>query len=418
MGTFKALGIALAIGLLVGVERGWHQRDRAEGGRVAGLRTFGLIGLFGGATALLSSAYGGWLLAMGLMVLGLLLLLGHWIASRGDSDIGITTEVAALVTYLLAAMAVSGYPELSAAGAVVTAGLLGTKARLHGALQRLEEYELSAGLQLALVTLVVLPVLPNRGYGPWNVFNPYELWLMVVLISAISFTGHFAVRIVGARRGLMLTGLFAGLASSTALTLAFARLGKQRKDIQGLLAAAVVVASTTMFPRILVEVSVVNPRLVSQVVVPLTLLTLAGLVGGAALWYRYGRERATGEQPPFRRAFELRTAVQFAALLASVLFVAKGASVYLGNSGVYGVAVISGLSDVDAITLSLSGMAGHALGLEVAARGIVLASVANTVVKGTLVYVLCGGRMARAVLSVLATVAVLGLVVVIVPGVL
>ena len=415
-GTFKTLGIALAIGLLIGTERGWHQRDRAEGSRVAGLRTFGLIGLAGGATALLASSYGGWLLGVGLAVIGVLLLLGHWIASRGDPDIGMTTEVAALVTFLLAAMEVAGYAELSAAGAVVTAGLLGMKAQLHAALRRLEEYELTAGLQLALVTLVVLPVLPDEGYGPWHLFNPYALWLMVVLISAISFTGHFAVRIVGARRGLMLTGLFAGLAASTALTLAFSRLGKQRKDIQGLLAGAVVVASTTMFPRILVEVAVVNPRLLHLVVAPFLVLTATGAVGTGILWRRFAKEQGAGEQPPFRRPFEFRTALQFAALLAVVLFVAKLASVYLGDSGVYGVALISGLSDVDAITLSLSGMAGHAFGAEVAARGIVLAALANTAVKGTLVSLLCGGEMARAVVAVLAAVTALGLVMILVPG--
>ena len=415
--TFQSLGIALAIGLLVGVERGWTQRGSAEGTRVAGLRTFGLIGLLGGIIALLSADYGGWLLAVGFLSVAVLVALGHWVAMRGVPDLGVTTEVAALLTYALGALAVSGKPALAVAGAVVVALLLGMKGYLHGLLQRLEKYELTAGLQLALITLVVLPVLPNQGYGPWQVLNPYKLWLMVVLISAISFAGHFAVRIAGPRRGLLITGLFAGLASSTALTLSFSRMGKQRRDLQSLLAAGVVVAGVTMFPRMLVVVAVVNPRLVGPMLIPFGVLTAIGIVGALWLWRRDAGLDTGPVQAPSGRPFELRTSLQFAALLAAILFLAEAGRRYLGAAGIYGVSLLSGLTDVDAITLSLSDMAPADLHQTVAVHGMLVAALANTVVKGGMVAVICGGPMARAVARVFAAIVVCGLAFLFVPGI-
>jgi len=413
--TFQSLGIALAIGLLIGIERGWKQREMAEGDRVAGLRTFGLIGLMGGIMALLEPTHLGWLVPAGFVVLGAFVLFGHWRAARETGDYGITTEVAALVTYLLGALAVAGQPTLAAAGAVMVAALLGMKPYLHHALQRLQQFELVAGLHLALISLVVLPVLPDRGYGPWGVLNPYELWLMVVLISAISFAGHFAVRIAGARRGLMLTGLFAGLAASTALTLSFSRIGRERPALQPVLAAAVVVAGITMFPRILLEVAVINPGLTGAAAVPLATLTAAGALGAAWLWRRESARELEGEGVSFRRPFELGTAIKFAAALAVILMAAEWARRYLGDAGIYVVSVLSGLTDVDAITLSLSRMANTHLDGAAAIRGILLAATANTVVKGGMVAVICGGRMARGVAGVFAVVVLIAVAFVLLP---
>ncbi|WP_435104435.1 MgtC/SapB family protein [Arhodomonas sp. AD133] len=407
---FAALGLALAIGLLIGLERGWRQREQAEGSRLAGLRTFGLIGLMGGLVAILAREHGGWLLAVGLLALTAIVLYGYGQTARHRGDYGVTTEVAALVTFLLSALAASGYPAPAAAGAVVATGLLGLKDYLHGLLHRLDEMEMLGGLQLGLITLVVLPVLPNRGFGPWRVLNPHDLWLMVILISAIGFVGHFAVRLVGARRGLLMTGLFAGLASSTALTLALSRAGRGNAVLPGSLAAAVIIASTTMFPRVLVEVAVVNAGLLPRLWWPMSLLTAVGVAGALALWiYERGAERE-GEAPVFARPFELGTAVKFAAVLAVIMLLAEAARRQLGDSGVYAVAVLSGLTDVDAITLSLSNMARSELSGAVAARGIVLASVTNTAVKAGLVAGLAGAAMAWRVAAVLGPVVALGVV--------
>lgn len=407
--NLPALAIALAIGLLVGLERGWRQRQADEGGRVAGIRTFGLIGLAGGLAGTLGATLGDWLVAAVLVALAALLLRGFHEEAGRSGDVGVTTEVSAVVTYLLGVLATRGEPALAAAGAVVTAGLLGTKDILHGALRRLDELEMRAVLQLALISIVVLPVLPDRGYGPWQVFNPREMWLMVVLISAIGFFSHFAVRIAGPRRGLLATGLFAGLASSTALTLALSRTGREAPALRALLAAAVVIAGTMMFPRMLVEVAAVNRELLPQLLLPLASLTLAGGAGVAWLARRGagGDTDASQATPP--RPFELATALQFALILAVVLVAAEAARRYLGESGIYALALISGLTDVDAITLSLSRMARADLAPEVAARGILLAGLANTAVKAALVLALAGRAMGLAVAAGYAGVLLIGL---------
>ncbi|PWG65455.1 MgtC/SapB family protein [Spiribacter halobius] len=405
---FLQLGVALVIGLLVGLERGWRLRDADEGARVAGIRTFALVGLAGGLAGVVSDGLGDWLVVAALLALVALLWRGFQQEAERSGDVGVTTEVAVVVTYLLGVIAVRGEPAVAAAGAVVTAGLLGSKDVLHGALRRLDELELRAVLQLALISIVVLPVLPDRGYGPWAALNPREMWLMVVLISGIGFFSHFAVRIAGPRRGLLATGLFAGLASSTALTLALARAARQTPERQRLLAAAVVIASTMMFPRVLLEVAAVNRALVPSLLAPLLTLTAVGTA--AAVWLAM-RARAVpdrgGGGPA--RPFELTTALQFAALLAVVMLAAEAARRYFGESGIYTLALLSGLTDVDAITLSLGRLARDELAAPVAVRGIVIAALANTAVKGGLVLALAGGLMGLAVAAALGAVLIAGL---------
>jgi len=367
------VAVALAIGLLVGLERGWRQRRADEGARAAGIRSFGLIGLVGGLAGGLDGRIGDWLAAAALLALVALLVRSYREEASRTGDFGVTTEVAAVVTYLLGVLAVRGDPVLAAAGGVVTAALLGSKEMLHGWLRRIEALELNAVLQLALISLVVLPVLPNRGYGPWQVLNPYELWLMVVLISAIGFAGHFAVRIGGTRRGLLATGLFGGLASSTALTLAMSRAGRREPGLQGLLAAAVVIGSTTMFPRVLVEVAAVNRALLPSLLPVLLTLTAVGAVAALLLAWRTRDDPRPETDHAIQRPFELGTAIRFALLLAAVLLAAEWLRRRTGDAGIYALAVATGLTDVDAITLTLSRMAREELASPVAARGILLA---------------------------------------------
>jgi uncharacterized membrane protein (DUF4010 family) len=179
------LAAALMIGLVIGLERGWQQRAVADGGRVAGLRTFALIGLLGGVVGLIGSSVTAPVIAVGFAGLAVLLALGYWRFGRQRQALGITTEVAALLTFLFGALASLGEPLLATAGAVVSAVLLGFKPRLHSLLEQIDAPELRAVLQLALISAVILPLVPNSGYGPWEVLNPRQIWLMVVLISAI-----------------------------------------------------------------------------------------------------------------------------------------------------------------------------------------------------------------------------------------
>src|SRR5690625_5154570 len=221
---FANLAVALAIGMLVGIERGWHFREAQEGQRVAGLRTYSLIGLVGGAVGLISQDNSYWLI--GLVFIGLVIAssTAYVTSARTSQNYGITSEVAAMATYLFAVLAGKGNIVIAAAAAIVMAMLLGYKAQLHALLNRLQRQELTAGLKLLLISVVLLPLLPNEGFGPWQAFNPHFIWLLVVLVSSISFLGYVAIRIAGPRRGIVVVGLFGGMASSTATTLALARM--------------------------------------------------------------------------------------------------------------------------------------------------------------------------------------------------
>jgi len=410
MELFISLGLALAVGLLIGVERGWHERSAAEGTRIAGVRTFGLLGLLGGLWGLLAEVMGEILLGFAFAAVAAVMIIAHIRDTRVDRDYGITTVVAALVTFALGALAVRGYQGVAAAGAVIAATLLSLKPVLHRWLQRLEASELYAGLKLLLISVVLLPVLPNRGYGPWQALNPYEIWWLVVLIAGISFVGYFAMKFAGTGRGIMLTGLFGGTVSSTAVTLNFSRLGR-KKTLQRMLSAGVLVAAATMFPRIMLEVAVVNPAILPPLVLPLGLMTLV-TYGGAAWFWRQRRVEADTGELPLRNPLELISALQFGLLLVAVMLLAEAFRAWLGETGVYLVAAISGISDVDAITLSLARMARADLSGEVAARAIVLAAMVNTLVKGLLVIFIAGRGMGMRVAPVfVATVLLGGLVV-------
>jgi len=410
--TFYHLGVALAIGLLIGVERGWSEREEQEGTRIAGVRTFALIGLLGGALVLVAPPLGGWLVALGLLALGGLFAAAHVVHARARPDqLGITVPVAGLLTFVLGALAASGQVAAAAAAAVVAALLLSAKPAMHRWLGTLRRHELSAGLQLLLLSVVVLPLLPDQGYGPWQALNPHRIWWMVVLIAAMSFVGYFAVKEAGARKGAVFTGLFAGLASSTALTLHFSRLARGQPDLSPMLAMGILLACGTMFPRMVVVLAVVDPGLLLPALLPLGLMTL--VIYGAAL-----RQWSALREPPGEAAtamtnpLELPVAIGFGALLALVMVLAKAVEVWLGNAGVLVLAAVSGIADVDAITLSLAGMAGTGLDLNIAVTGIVIAAAANCLVKGGMASVIGGRRLGLAVALPLAVAAGLGPVVI------
>ncbi len=391
MEIFLSLGVALAVGLLIGIERGWHERAAEEGSRIAGVRTFGLIGLLGGVWALVAEQLGELLLGFAFVTFAVVIVVAHWQAVLVRRDVGITTVIAALITFALGALAVRGYLTVSAAVAVVTATLLSLKPVLHRWLRHLEPAELHGALKLLLISVVLLPVLPNKGYGPWEALNPYAIWWLVVLIAALSFAAYFAMKIAGPRRGIILTSLLGGVVSSTAVALNFSRIGR-RGAMSRLLAAGVIAASATMFPRILFEVAVVNPRLLPHLVLPLGLMTLIAYGGAGWFWFRQGDGNDLAE-PPLRNPFELLPALQFGLLLAAIMLLSKAFYAWLGEEGIYLLTIFSSLGDVDAIVLSLAKMAQVELSEELAVRAIVLAAVVNTVVKGGLVFLVAGVKM-------------------------
>ncbi|MGD2075627.1 MAG: MgtC/SapB family protein, partial [Gammaproteobacteria bacterium] len=313
---FYRMGVALALGLLIGVERGWKTRGVAEGQRVAGVRTYGLIGLLGGASALLAQHLG--VLLMGLMFVGLAAALTavYVVTQRyDDTDVGITSLIASLLTFVFGALAAYGEVAVAGASAVVTTLLLGYKPVLHRWVGALQASELRAGLKLLLISVVMLPVLPNRGYGPWEALNPYEIWWMVVLIAAISFVGYFAIKIGGARKGAVFTGLFGGLASSTALTLHFSRVASREAAMVPMLATGILLACGTMFPRMLLVAGLLNADLLRPLLVPAAVMAVL-VYAPALLYWRSLARKKTDAAAPLSNPLEIKTALSFGALLA------------------------------------------------------------------------------------------------------
>jgi uncharacterized membrane protein (DUF4010 family) len=383
------LGIALAVGLLIGIERGWTTREAKEGERIAGLRTYGLIAVLGSCAGLLVQYIGA--LGFGLIFLAFSIIVttAYALHCRTSADSSITSLVTMLLTFILGSLVVLGHVNLASSTAVVTVLLLRFKQTLHLWLRKLGRKELHAALQLLLISVVLLPVLPNQGYGPWKAFNPYEAWWMVVLIASISFVGYFIMKVSGLEKGVILTALTAGLVSSTALTLHFSRLYQKNNIMKNMLAAGILLACGTMFVRILLIASIINPSLFKILVVPMTIMTLISIISAAIIWHHNGNQE-TGQLSDFINPLELKSALFFGALLTLVLLLGKAAIHYYGETGLYMLAFFSGIADVDPINLTLAKMSKADLSSDVAVLGIVIAASTNTLVKGGLAAVIGG----------------------------
>ena len=375
--------VALALGMLIGLQRGWHERDTPAGGRIAGIRTFGLLALSGALAGMLTTPLGsGIAIAMGLAVT-LLLGLAHWLDSNNDHDYGITTVVAGVVTYLTGLLTILGDLSLAVAVAVITTIVLHFKQTLHQAMGHLSDSEMRGILQLALISAVLLPVLPNQSYGPWGALNPYEIWLMVVLIAGISLAAYFAMRLTGPKKGVLITSVLGGLASSTALTLSLARMNA-RVPMPHLLSCGILLASAIMYPRILLEVAVINPALLPTLLPPMLAMTLGCVLGAFLLWRKSESSAAINTGKLATQPFQLIPALKFGILLAGILLIAHGIEEHMGEQGLWPVSIVAGLTDVDAITLTLARMAQDSIGTDTAVTGITLAAITNTLVKGGL----------------------------------
>lgn len=391
------LAVALLLGALIGIERGWVARQQRAGLRIAGVRTHALVGLLGGIAALLSESVSPWAFPLIFLAVAATALVA-WRARHDDPpDYSITGLIGLLLTFCFGAVAVGVDLVVATACAVVTALILDNKREIHGLLNRLQANELDAGLKLLVISVVVLPLLPNQPIGPGGVINPYELWWMVVLVASVSFVGYFAVRVGGAEKGILFTSLFAGLSSSTALTLHFARQSRLAPAHGPLLAAGILLACGTMFPRILLYTAVVNPGLLSSLWLPVSLMALTLYIPSLLIWRRHRRQDPVESPALIKNPLELRLALLFGALLALIMLLGEWLRSALGDAGIYLLATTSGLADVDAITLSLSRMSLETIAGQTAVLGITLAAATNNLVKATLAGVLGTRDTARRV---------------------
>ena len=374
-------GTALGLGLLLGFERQRKQKPNEE--QFAGARTFALISLLGAASAHLQlTLQMAWALPIAFLAVGGLTVASFLLTSQ-KGDVGATTEVSALLTFVIGALCASGEEGLATALAVCALLLLSMKAWSIETAQHIEAADIEAVLKFSIITVIVLPLLPNQVYGPepMNVLNPYKVWLMVVLISGLNFASYVLVKVLGQEHGIPLTGILGGLVSSTAVTLGFSQRSRHEPQQSSAFALGILMAWTVMFFRVLIAVAVINADLARRLAVGVGILGTLSLLSCAFLFSR----RVTAEKATVKSGsnpFELGEAVKFGLLFGLVTIAAKAAQVYLGSAGLYLAGAVAGLTDVDAISLSMANLAdANADMVGVAARTILIAVLANTVTK-------------------------------------
>ncbi len=392
---------ALLIGLLIGLER--ERNPTAK----AGLRTFALVALTGAAAALLADVFAApSILGVALGAVAIMVIAAYYHRQEDSpvDDPGTTTVAVVITCYLLGAMVMAGYARLAVMIAIVVTVLLYFKAELGGAARKLERRDLVSILQFAVVTFVVLPLLPDLAFGPYGALNPRHIWSMVVLISGVSLAGYVALRLVGAQHGAILLGLLGGLVSSTATTLAYSRYAKRESNLTGLAVTVISTANLVLLVRLTVFAAVVAPGTLAILAPVLAMALVAGMAA-----YAYGRRRDNAglelTTPDISNPAELHIALSFAAMYAAVLLLSAWLADLVGSIGVYMVALVSGLTDVDAITLSslrlygLGTLSGYQLTLAV-----VLALAANAAFKLGIVRVVGGAVLFKRCVPVLAAV--------------
>lgn len=381
-------GLAAAIGLLVGIERGWQERRARSGSRVAGIRTYTLIGILGGICGFLTRAAP---LATGLCFLAFALPFGflEWRRVRDTSNFSATDLIAGLLTFVLGAYAAVGDMTVAAASAVVMTAVLAERKILHGFLRHLRWKELRGALVLLVMTAVLLPILPDRTIDPWDALNPHALWLMTVLVGVVCYAGYAAMRLAGPGKGLLFGGITGGLATSTTVTWTFARMARRDPSLQTPVLAAVLAAWVVSLLRMTALAVVVAPALLVPLGAPMGAAALPLLAAAAIAFYFAGR--GPSHSLVLDDPLELSLLLRFCGLLAVIMLLSKLATAEHG--GMMALGGLSGLLDVDPITLAMARLAGNGTTIAAAAETILIAAVANALSKAVLGQIFGGLRL-------------------------
>lgn len=371
------LGLALAIGLLVGLERGWQERDAPDHSRTAGIRTFGISGLLGGILAALADA----LDAVSVLVGGFIgfAAIFAWYKAREavhDEDFSVTAVIAGLGVFALGALSVAGDYRAAAAGGAALAAVLASREVLHGLLRRLTWIELRSALILAVMTAIVLPLLPNRTMDPWGGFNPWEVWFLTVLMASISFAGYVAVRVLGTTRGLLVSSLAGAVVSSTAVTMALARNATSASNPRPLAGAASLAAMVSVL-RVCAVVLIVEPSVFAAVGIPAIAASLVFAACGAFLLARAGEDHKSGALT--RNPFELGPLLLFALLFAVVATASAALAAQFGGRGLLASSTLAGTFDVDVSVLSALRLVKQSIPIETVGQAVLAALAANAI---------------------------------------
>lgn len=372
----KGLGAIILIGLLIGLER---EHSRSKDHKIfAGIRTFPLIGILGFLAALISSLLGPWIYAAIFIGFSGLILMAY-ISSTREGRLGGTSEITAFLVFILGTLVYWGYFLIPAIIAIIITMFLSLKIQFHTFVGKVSSDDIFATLKFAVLTIIILPLLPDRTFGPLDVLNPRLVWYMVIFISGISFIGYILIKLLGKDRGITLTGLLGGMVSSTAVAFAMSKKSVESPMHSQNFAVGILLASTMMFLRVIIIVMVINLELVSSLWIPLLVFSVVGYTVS-----RVVHKKASKDNIPdikIANPFELKSAFLFAIIFAVVIFGAKAAQVYLGSGGLILASAFAGFSSVDAIVLSLSKLSTENLTIAVAEKAIIIALISNTIVK-------------------------------------
>ncbi|MBI2572485.1 MgtC/SapB family protein [Candidatus Woesearchaeota archaeon] len=400
--------IALALGLLVGLERE-YARYKGRGHKHAGIRTYALIAIFGSLSAYIGQSVNIWIFVVASILLGAFVIAGYFaIAEHERKYIGATSEIAAFVVFFVGALCVYGELRLATLVTIAITTILYARSILHNLAKHMSKQEMTDTLKFAIIAFVILPFLPNQGYGPHELFNPYIIWLMVILISGISFVGYILMKLYG-EKGIPLAGFLGGIVSSVAVTTSFATRSKKQVSLYRPLSLGILLANGIMLGRVLIEVAAVNRELLIKMLLPVGILAVITLILCYFLWHK---AKPVKQDIELGTPFSLWPALRFALLLSFALTIIKLAGIYLSHTGVYFVSALSGFADVDAAALSLSHLAGKTLDFTTARNGILLAVITNMGTKGAIAYSMGSPKFGKLVISLFSVLIVGGLAII------
>ncbi|MEH6790724.1 MgtC/SapB family protein [Parasphingorhabdus sp.] len=406
---YRDLAIALAAGLLIGLERGWAMRGERRGSRVAGIRTFGLIAGMGGLVALIAQSLNMVLAAILLAAMVTMLSVSYARTIHLPDGRSITNYVVALSTLCLGLLAGSGHPAVAMAGAAIVAALLSTRDRLHGFLRKLGSTDIKAAIRFAIIVLAVLPFLPDQAYGPYDALNPQQLWLVVVLVTGLSFAGYVANRIFGAAHGTIVTAVIGGAYSSTAVTASLAQSLRSEAANRRTLSAGIALASSVMYVRVLLLTFVLANFAFVTLALILLPAVVAAAISGLLMLRKRGATKADA-QVETRNPIRLLPAFFFAATVAVMSMAAHWAEAKYGSSGIAYLVLIMGSFDVDAAIITLGTLTGGTISVHVAGFVLAMTVLANMIFKTGVVIVTAGWKSGRsASLSLVASSLILAL---------
>ena len=403
---FQKLIIAILIGALIGLERE-HSRP-ADEKTFAGVRTFPLISILGFVAALISSITSFWIYFAVFIGYSSLITTAH-IFSAKLGRLGGTSEISTLIVFILGSLVYWNFVVLAAIIAVIVATFLTLKIQLHHFVGKVSEEDLYATIKLAIISVIILPLLPNREIGPLDILNPRMIWLMVIFISGISFIGYIFIKMFGENKGIPITGLMGGLVSSTAVSYSFSKRSKENSALAGNFALGILLASAVMFPRIFIIILVLNSALIKSIWLPLLLLALIN----AAVCYSMMKEinhNKSNLEIGLKNPFKLKSALLFGLVFAVMIFISKAAQVYLGKNGIFAASAFGGFASIDAIIVSLTQLTYNKLNGEVISIAVIIAVISNSIFKVVITLIWGAKELSKQVIKGLGIVSLVGVI--------